>query len=243
MQDQRGTTDASSATQDRRPLTAFIVSLVVGPVGAAMGWLQRRQARSAARPASIWSTAAVAVGIVQTLVVGALAVSVLNNPTQTQTQQAAVESAIDAQTPGPRASSTLEPAPSPSVTEERPHDLPPEVAGLAMGEVAEAPELLEAGAQDAATTTYSDGNSQVEVKTSTWADEAAAAAEAERARSPFTQAELIKSGAMGEPVQGTYWYYVRDEVATMVISLGNQTLVVTGDQGDVQAFGGRYLFS
>lgn len=103
---------------------------------------------------------------------------------------------------------------TPTVSDEL---LPPSVAGLdASAAVADDP-AIEAGAREALVGTYRAGPVELAVKASEWPSEEAATDFAEAVRSEETDlGTLIDSGPVGVPPRGTYWYYEKDGLATIV---------------------------
>lgn len=223
------------------PLAALVAAVIIGPVGAAMGYRQRVSARRHGRPAPRLSTVALVVGLVQTLVVGGAIGSMLVRGNEITDQKVAIEQSIDSRTPGPRAESTLPPEPTPTETGGRIDDyLPTQVAGMDAGEVHPDTGALDAGAQSASTTTYTDSQGSIDVTTSRWPDTVAAGDALARAQAALGDFQLIKTGPAGSPAVGTYWYYELDGVAKLLWIQGANVSSVTGEPMQVQTFFVRF---
>ena len=148
-----------------------------------------------------------------------------DQPTGTDSDQAtarkrAIEQAIDARVPGPRAASTLPPATAPgSAAPSAP------AAAVSPGPAPAAP------AAPAAAPVIDD---LLGARTTHWPDEPAAAKAARVEQAALTDATLVASGPIGVPAVGTYWYYEGAHTATLIWVEGRQVCTVSGDPMTVQ---------
>lgn len=115
--------------------------------------------------------------------------------------------------------------------------LPTAVAGLAASDPLADDLAIEAGAQEALVGTYAAGPVELEVKASEWVSEDAATDYAEAVRSEEADfGTLIDSGPVGVPARGTYWYYEKDGLSTIVWVQDGSVFQAQGEPLWVQDF-------
>lgn len=245
-------TQSNPRRVDRRPLTALVVSLLVGPIGIALGLtaLFRRPGPHASGRAL--ATAAVVVGVIQTLAIALLLTNYLGTDGAGSGSNTASPTASPSSTSPPTSPVPTPPA-SPSEADDSPPSVVPSddspqggVGALVGGEVAgfealgfsQDPAGVSLGALEAYEGSYSNGRFEVAVRVSSWASpEAAAAAVVESAEDEFSPEQLIKSGDVGSPtVVGSYLYYERDGQATLLWNEGQFMVIAQGDPYPVQEF-------
>ena len=120
--------------------------------------------------------------------------------------------------------------------------LPPRSGAFAIGTVTADPGPVAAGAVDAATTTYGNGQASIDVAASSWADPAAAtdAAQQAIAQAGFDPAQPAAGGDVGVPAIGEYWYFERDGVGHVFFTSGVGAVHASGDPYWVQEFFAQY---
>lgn len=221
------------------PLMALIAAILLGPVGIALAMVQRRADRHAGERPSGLTTVALVVGVVQTLALAGIGVNLLRTDISTAKERSVVERAVDNRTPGPRASSTL---PPPEEGETEPEAaaisdyLPSEVAGMTTGPVTDEADTLAKGAESAVRTTYTKRDRTIEVRTARWPSDTAAEEAVTAIQSELAGADFTKTGEFGAPRVGTYWYYERAGVGTLLWIQDGHVSRATGDPMTVQEY-------
>ncbi|WP_336647854.1 hypothetical protein [Microbacterium sp. MMO-10] len=149
------------------------------------------------------------------------------------------EIVIDGQTVAPTYSPRPTPVftPPPTAPDEPPITLVPDTVrgGYEAGDVAPDPDADDAGAVDSGSTTYTGPQGDIELRRSAWEtpEDAAQYAETLQAQAAGT---LQKSGTVGVPPDGQYWYYDDDGQSTMVWTQGVTVGYATGAAADLQMF-------
>lgn len=227
---------------DPAPLIALVVSLLVGPVGAGLAawWLRNREGTPTARNLA---KAAIAVGLVQTLLVGWLLFGGIGSGDGAQPPR---PDATSAPTPSyPSTPPPSAPPPNPSATPVPPNatsldEFVPEGVGPYQWEPSGTDtDALAQGATEAVEGTFSSevpAGAQFPVRMAEWPSAAEAAAHAQqRGEASFPGVAPLGEGPINSGA-GHYWYYERDGVGTVFWYLGQFSAEFSGEPRDVQEF-------
>lgn len=215
------------------------VGVLVGPVGIVLGILGLRRADSST--SRRLARVAIAVGVVQTLLLGALVWGLASGNFGAGAMRASgVPSAIVVG--GETVTPTFSPRPSPVYT---PPTTPADPAqplapatvpgGFTAENVRPDPDTVADGAVDAVTATYSGPRENIELRQSAWGTPEEAEQHAEAVRGDSTGL-LVKTGTVGVPPEGNYWYYDENGQSTMVWTQGTIVGIATGPADDLQMF-------
>ena len=215
-------------------------AVLVGPAGVGLGILGLRRAETRARRRR--AIAAIVLGTVQTVVVAMAAWGwAAGHPGGTVAPTGVPkEIVISGQTVAP----TYSPRPSPVYTppptdgpDAPPVTLAPETVrgGFEVGTVEPDADADAAGAVSSVATTYSGPRGDVQLRRSEWASSGDAADFAATLRDEAV-GSLEKTGTVGVPPDGEYWYYDDEGQSTMVWTQGDTVGYATGAAVDLQMF-------
>lgn len=215
--------------------------VLVGPVGIVLGALGLRRAATLDRRRH--AIVAIVVGVAQTVVViiAALGWSWAAGQAGAGSPHPGVppEIVIDGQTVAPTYSPRPSPVftPPPTATEEPPATLVPDTVrgGYEAGDVDPDPDADDAGAVASGSTTYTGPQGDIELRRSAWETPEDAAQYAETLGAQAA-GSLQKTGTVGVPPDGEYWYYDDDGRSTMIWTQGVTVGYATGSAADLQMF-------
>ena len=146
-------------------------------------------------------------------------------------QTASVESTEEA-----TVQNTPEPTADPA-QEQLESDLPDEVGGYEP-ELTVDPEATEEGAEAGVSGVFEGGDKSLAFASSDWpSPEAALEYVRAQAATEFSEAELLKTGEVGQPARGQYWYYERDGGDGAIFwTEDSRAFIVKGPPNAVQEF-------
>ncbi len=235
-------TTPSGQRPDRLTIGALVASLIVGPVGAILGFVAYRKTQP---PASrTLPLVAVGLGIVQTVV----GVGFLTNgfaapgaaPTASGVPSVIV---VAGATVTPEFTPRTQPTyvvptgtPTETSTTAPPPLAPSSVGPYGADTVRPDPTQASKGAQSAEEGTYTNGQATIQLRQSDWPSPAAALAAAEDARKEFANMRFLKSGTVGNPPSGQYWIYDDNGNSAIVWTKGSRLGIATGPATDIQFF-------
>lgn len=223
---------------DRLPLFALLAAFLVGPLGVILGvWALSRGGRGVGTGRGL-ATAAVVVGLVQTVVVAAFVVPGLSRTPPSPAAPTNTPFTYPTTPPpsGPVVDPTVTPTPAPPSASTLEEFVPEKVDELEWGGGTTDQDTLDQGASQAETGTFTGDDENVEAAMAEWPTVEEAAAAAERAGSDaFDPAELRSEG----PIRGGagyFWYYEKDGRGTVFWYHGKFSAEFSGEPEDVQFF-------
>lgn len=229
---------APRGENDRVSIVALVTAFIVGPLGIALGaWALSRLRRSGQKGRGL-ATAAIAVGVVQTVALVGWGSGLVSGPTEPeQTQSSPVPTWTYPTTPPPSGPieqpSTTPTPPTASSLEEF---IPPAVDNYSPGDFEEDTETLDAGATEAQQGNFTSGGDVIGVQMSQWptAEDASRHAQ-ESAAAQYDAANMLTSGSIRSGA-GQYWYYEKDGKATVYWYDGTFSAQFSGKPMEVQEF-------
>lgn len=224
---------------DRVSLVALVTAFIVGPLGVALGAWALSRIRQSGRKGRGLATAAIAVGLIQTVaLVGWGAGFVLSPATPGESESGEpVPTWTYPSTPppsGPVESPSQTPAPPAATSLEE--FIPPAVDNFEQADFEDDSDTLDAGATEAQQGTFTSGDDVIGVQMSQWptAEDASRHAQESAARD-FDAASMLTSGSIRSG-SGQYWYYEKDGQATVYWYDGTFSAQFSGKPMEVQEF-------
>lgn len=228
----------ASASSRRLPWAALVASLVAGPLGVVLGAWSAVSARRAGARIPRLALAAVAVGIVQTVLVGSWLVSqgaLLTGPKPGATVTPTSPSMTYPTTPPPSGPAGPPPtSASPSALPTTIEEVPAKVDTYRADEFRDDEKTVQEGAVAAKTGSYSSPRDTIGATYSQWPTAGAAMAHAQQAGVDEYGADALR--ASGSINGGKYWYYELDGRGTVYWSQGLISASFTGEPRQVQEF-------